>query len=110
MKRAFKSARCIRQSKEVKHGTTHFGDWRQRRTGQLIVQKLIQLKCAVRVLTRNPKQAEASLDANVEIMAGDITQRQAVEAAMRTIDELCAHRRWLVYAVGFGDFVRIEPI
>lgn len=56
------------------------------RTGQSIVQKLKQSGCSVRVLTRNPKQAQVLFDASVETVAGNITQIQDVEAAMRDVD------------------------
>ena len=56
---------------------------RNGRTGRHIVQKLPQFGDAVRVLTR---QVKADQTAPIEFIAGDITHRQDVEAAVRDVD------------------------
>jgi uncharacterized protein YbjT (DUF2867 family) len=56
------------------------------RTGHHIVQKLKQRGYGVRVLARNPNAARAHFDADIDVIAGDITQAAAVKAAMHDID------------------------
>lgn len=56
------------------------------RTGQLVVQKLQQVGYAVRVLTRHARKAQNFFDATVDIVEGDLTQPQSVEAAMRDVE------------------------
>jgi uncharacterized protein YbjT (DUF2867 family) len=56
------------------------------RTGRHIVQKLKQHGYAVRVLTRDISTTRKHFDANVDVVAGDITQAASVRAAMQDID------------------------
>jgi uncharacterized protein YbjT (DUF2867 family) len=56
------------------------------RAGRHIVQKLKQRGYGVRVLARNPSTARKHFDADIEVVAGDITQATNVRTAMRDID------------------------
>lgn len=56
------------------------------RTGRHIVQKLKQCGYGARILARNPNTARAHFDADIDVVAGDITQATNVRAAMRDID------------------------